>query len=205
MTMRTFLRRFNWAQQLDFVGPRINTSLWGWALMVLGLCAAVYAADHAQNVQHAMDAEQATLHRLQRAQHQRQLAQAPLRSASNVDAAWQPEALVSAQGVVRMLAYPWAKTFDQVEQAALQEQALLLSLAVDQDKPLTDARSPIVIRRHESIIMAWACSSSSAGDRSAWHGGPHPGCGLRLDDPGLGARAPKSDRHRVVSSAPPSA
>ncbi|MBP8190502.1 MAG: hypothetical protein KAX73_01600 [Aquabacterium sp.] len=163
MNMRTFLRRFNWAQQLDFVGPRINTSLWGWALMVLGLCAAVYAADHAQNVQHAVDAEQATLHRLQRAQHQRQLAQAPLRSASNVDAAWQPEALVSAQGVVRMLAYPWAKTFDQVEQAALQEQALLLSLAVDQDKPLTDARSPIVVRLSAAVIsdeaaLQWAAA-----------------------------------------------
>lgn len=163
MTMRTFSRRFNWAQQLDFVGPRINTSLWGWALMVLGLCAAVYAADHAQHVQHAVDAEQATLHRLQRAQHQRQLAQAPLRSASNVDAAWQPEALVSAQGVVRMLAYPWAKTFDQVEQAALQEQALLLSLAVDQDKPLTDARSPIVVRLSAAVIsdeaaLQWAAA-----------------------------------------------
>lgn len=163
MTMRTFSRRFKWAQQLDFVGPRINTSLWGWALMVLGLCAAVYAADHAQNVQHAVDAEQATLHRLQRAQHQRQLAQAPLRSASNVDAAWQPEALASAQGVVRMLAYPWAKTFDQVEQAALQEQALLLSLAVDQDKPLTDARSPIVVRLSAAVIsdeaaLQWAAA-----------------------------------------------
>lgn len=163
MKLTASSRTFNWAQQLDFVGPRVSTSLWGWALMVVGLCVVLYAADHAQSVQHAITAEQDALRRLQRAQHQHKVAQTPVRSAPTVEAAWAPEALLSAQGVVRLLAYPWARTFDQVEQAALQEQALLLSLAVDQDNPLTDWRRPVVVRLSAAVIndeaaLQWAAA-----------------------------------------------
>lgn len=136
----------NWAHQLDFVGPRVVTSLWGWSLLVVGLCVAMAMADQAQSVQQAMLAEQTSLHRLQRAEHQRKLALAPARSASSADPAWSPEALLSAQGVVHVLAYPWAAVLDRVEQAALQEQALLLSFSVDQDRSLSDNKTPVAIR-----------------------------------------------------------
>lgn len=145
-------RVLNWSAQLDFVGPRVVTSVWGWALLVVGLCVAIHAADQAHGVQQALAGEQASLSRLQRAEHQRQVAMAPLRSASSPDQAWAPEALLSAQGVVRMLAYPWAGVLDRVELAALQEQALLLSFTLDQDRALTDARAPVPVRLTAAVL-----------------------------------------------------
>ena len=62
-----------WSTQLDFVGPRVATSVWGWALLVVGLCVALHVADQAHGVQQALVSEQASLSRLQRAQHQRQV------------------------------------------------------------------------------------------------------------------------------------
>lgn len=134
--------QLKWTQQLDFVGPRVDTAIWAWALLVAGLCVALAMADQAQSVQQELAAQQASLHRLQRVQHQRKLATTPARSASSPDAQWSSEALLSAQGVVQVLAYPWARVLDRVEQAAMQEQALLLSLSLDQDRALTDTRLP---------------------------------------------------------------
>ncbi|MGE5452835.1 MAG: hypothetical protein ACM3VZ_13465 [Acidobacteriota bacterium] len=138
--------RLNWAHQLDFVGPRVATSVWGWGLLVVGLCLALQGADQVRSLQQAQADEQASLARLQRAEHQRQVAAAPLRAASGAQAAWSSEALQSAQGVVRLLAYPWASVVNRVEQAALQEQALLLSFSLNQDLPLTDARAAVAVR-----------------------------------------------------------
>lgn len=134
----------DWARELDFVGPRVRTSVWGWALLVIGLCLALMAADQAQSVAQQQAQEEASLRRLQRAEHQQKLAQVPMRPASGASGAaggvaWSAEALRSAQGVVSKLAYPWAKVLDQVELAALQEQALLLALSVDLDASAVDA------------------------------------------------------------------
>lgn len=158
--------RLNWTQQLDFVGPRVVTSIWGWALFVVGLCAALAMADRAQGVQQELAAQQDSLHRLQRAQHQRKLAATPARSASSPDGQWSNEALQSAQGVVHVLAYPWARVLDRVEQAAMQEQALLLSFSLDQDRALTDTRVPLPARltaavQTDEAALRW---SQSLGD-----------------------------------------
>ncbi|HEX5312080.1 hypothetical protein [Aquabacterium sp.] len=139
----------DWARELDFVGPRVRTSVWGWALLVIGLCLALMAADQVQSVAQQQAQEEASLHRLQRAEHQQKLAQAPMRPASGASgaaggAAWSAEALRSAQGVVSKLAYPWAKVLDQVELAALHEQALLLALSVDLDAAAVDATAATV-------------------------------------------------------------
>lgn len=141
-----------WSTQLDFVGPRVATSVWGWALLVVGLCVTLQVADQAHGVQQVLASEQASLNRLQRAQHQRQVAMAPLRSASASDQAWAPDALLSAQGVVRLLAYPWAGVFDRVEQAALQEQALLLSFNLNQDRTLSDTSMPAPVRLTAAVL-----------------------------------------------------
>lgn len=163
MKMNLSARGLKWVERLDFAGPRVATSLWGWALLVAGLCAGLYAADLAQVSQQTLDAEQASLNRLERVKHQRQLAQSAKGSSASLELAWSPDALKSAQGVVRLLAYPWAQTLDQVERAALQEQALLLSLAVDQDKPLSDVASPVVVRLSAAVLndeaaLQWAAA-----------------------------------------------
>lgn len=163
MTGWTSARGLKWAEQLNFAGPRVATSVWGWALFVVGLCASLYAADVAQMWQHTLEAEQTSLMRLERAQHQRQLAQAATVSKVKPNSNWTPEALQSAYGVARLLAYPWAKTLDQVELAALQEGALLLSLAVDQDKPLADVASPVAVRLSAAVLndeaaLNWAAA-----------------------------------------------
>jgi hypothetical protein len=161
MKMTASSRMFNWVQQLDFAGPRINTSIWGWGLLVIGVSAALFAVDHVHTVQLEMDDQQASMLRLQRVQHQRQLAKAPARANSKSDQAWSSDALIAAEGVARLLAYPWAATFDRVEQAALQEQALLLTLSVDQDKPLTDSHGAVVVHISAAVMsdeaaLQWA-------------------------------------------------
>lgn len=151
----------NWTRQIDFVGPRRVTSVWGWALMVLGMSVALSVADQASSLSQSIQQEQDDLRRLDRAQHQRVIAQAPLRSASGVEASWKPESLQSAQGVVRLLAYPWAPVLDQVEQAALLEQALLLSVSVDQDRGLNDEKAAVDVKvsaavQSDDAALKWA-------------------------------------------------
>ena len=181
MKMTTSSRMFNWVQQLDFAGPRINTSIWGWGLLVMGLSVMLAAADQAQSVRHDLESEHLSLLRLQRVEHQRKLAAMPMRGASSPALAWSSEALQSAQGVVSLLAYPWSQLFDQVEKAALEERALLLTLALDQDRSLTDARTPVVIRLTAAV----------ANDESAlrWAGAHGAGSQL-LSRERLGAPAP---------------
>ena len=150
-----------WSSQLDFVGPRIRTSVWGWALLVLGLCAALASVDQLGEVKQETASAQDSLRRLQRAEHQHKLAATPARSASGPEQAWSSEAMASAQGVVGLLGYPWAPVLDRVEQAALQEQALLLSLNVDQDHPLSDSKTSTQVRVSAAVMddvsaLQWA-------------------------------------------------
>lgn len=157
----------NWTRQIDFVGPRRVTSVWGWALLVIGMSAALFVTDQASAVDQLLRQEQADWHRLDRAKHQRQIAQAPLRSASSAEATWNTESLQSAQGVVRLLAYPWAPVLDQIEQAALQEQALLLSVSIDQDRGLSDGKAAVDVK------VSAAVQSDEAALKWAEAHGPH--------------------------------
>ncbi|HET8869949.1 MAG TPA: hypothetical protein VFM48_05855 [Aquabacterium sp.] len=154
-------RSLNWAQQIDFVGPRRSTSVWGWALLSVGVAATLFVVDHASRVDQAIQEDQADLRRLERAMHQKQIDQAPRTAASAARADWTPEALQSAQGVVRLLAYPWASVLDRVEQAALQEQALLLSISVDQDRGLADDKAVVDVKvsaavQSDDAALHWA-------------------------------------------------
>lgn len=163
IALRASSPRLDWTEQLDFVGPRVTTSIWGWALLVVGLCLALAMADQAQQVQQDLAEQQASLLRLQRAQHQHKLAAAPLRSASSPDGGWSAESLQSAQGVVHILAYPWAGVLDRMEQAALQEQALLLSFSLDQDRSLTDTGTPPPVHltaavQNDEAALRWSAA-----------------------------------------------
>jgi len=63
----------DWAREIDFVGPRHRTSVWGWVLLGLGLLAAAYSAERLTQVEQEQLDAQAQMHRLTRAQRQQQL------------------------------------------------------------------------------------------------------------------------------------
>ena len=54
-----------WAESLNFIGPRVRTSFWSWALLALGAIAIVHALELAGQVDEAQQAAQEELSRLQ--------------------------------------------------------------------------------------------------------------------------------------------
>lgn len=120
---------------LDFVGPRVRTAPWSWALLVLGLVAALTMADRAQEVDTSLQAATQTMDRLTRARHQQQLARTAPRAAREASvaasSALTAPALRQAAGMVQLLAFPWTEVIEHVEQAASKEQAVLTSFNLD--------------------------------------------------------------------------
>lgn len=57
-------RGIDWAESLNFAGPRVRVSFWSWALLVLGAVAVVHALELAGQVDEAQQAAQAELSRL---------------------------------------------------------------------------------------------------------------------------------------------
>jgi hypothetical protein len=126
-----------WAEVLDFVGPRVRTALWSWGLLVLGTAACMAVAERAQVLVATQDETQASLRRLERAQHQKTIALAAPRAASS--ASTPPTAkntldeatLKQAARVSQLLAYPWPAVIGRMEQAAQAEHAVLTGFSLD--------------------------------------------------------------------------
>jgi hypothetical protein len=120
---------------LDFVGPRVRTAPWSWALLTLGLVAALTMADRAQQADNVLMEARQTLSRLERAQHQQQVARTAPRAdreaSASVSAALTAPALRQASGMVQLLAFPWTEVIEHVEQAASNEQAVLTAFSLD--------------------------------------------------------------------------
>lgn len=55
----------DWAESLNFAGPRVRTSFWSWALLALGAIAVVHALELAGQVEESQQAAQEELSRLQ--------------------------------------------------------------------------------------------------------------------------------------------
>ncbi|MES2089037.1 MAG: hypothetical protein V4532_03505 [Pseudomonadota bacterium] len=130
-----FAWQTTWADGLDFVGPRVRTALWSWALLVGGLAACMAVSEQAQQFITHRDEAQAMLHRLERAQHQQTMARAAPRAASSPgQAVAQPlddATLRQAVRVAQQLAYPWPAVIERVEQSAQQEHAVLTGFSLD--------------------------------------------------------------------------
>ena len=130
----------NWAEGLNFVGPRVRTSFWGWALLAFGLMGLWHAADLHQRMQAELDEAQAVIDRLQRGERaQRSAVAAPPKpgDASASDAAAVPAPVLAPEGwrqaaqLAQGLGYPWAQTLDHVDAASLQEGAVLMQFSLD--------------------------------------------------------------------------
>lgn len=127
----------SWAEELDFVGPRVSASPWAWLLLLGGLVALGVVLPKVQEVSAQQAEAQATLKRLQRAVHQQALAakapkgpQSPVRKA-DVAPTLSPESARHAAQMAQWLGYPWLDVLAQVEEAAHAEQAVMLGFNLD--------------------------------------------------------------------------
>lgn len=123
-----------WAQELDFVGPRLSPSPWSWLLLLLGLVALGIVLPQVQGVLDQQAEAQATLRRLQRAVHQQALAaKAPNEAGRKADQApaLSADSAQHAAQVAQWLGYPWLDVLDQVDRAAKAEQAVMLAFNLD--------------------------------------------------------------------------
>lgn len=123
-----------WAQELDFVGPRLSPSPWSWLLLLLGLVALGVVLPQVQDAFAQQAEAQATLKRLQRAVHQQTIAaKAPKEVVRQADQAppLSPESAQHAAQVAQWLGYPWLSLLDQVDAAAKTEQVVMLAFNLD--------------------------------------------------------------------------
>jgi hypothetical protein len=133
----SWLSPAHWADELDFVGPRVRTAPWAWLLLVAGLLSLAWALPQVQAVEADRAEAQLTLKRLQRAAHQQavatKVAQAPTDKPSSGKLAppLSPDAARQAAQLAQWLAYPWMQVLSQVEQAAQAEQAVMLGFSLD--------------------------------------------------------------------------
>lgn len=135
MNMATWFRAPQWAVQLDFVGPRVRTSIWGWLLLLAGLSVLVVQVEDLLAVQTDQAQAQDTLHRLARAQHQLKLAQ-QAREASARKTAGQ-EARLSADGyqhaaqLAQWLGFDWAGVWSLVETQTSLDKVVVTGFSLD--------------------------------------------------------------------------
>ena len=129
-------RHEGWAAGLNFLGPRVRTSFWGWALLALGVVAALHAADRAAAVQGELTEAQAVVKRLQRGERQVSVqAQAQAQAAQATQAASAPELQAEswrhAAQLAQWLGFPWADTLDHIDATSLKHKAVLAQFSLD--------------------------------------------------------------------------
>jgi hypothetical protein len=127
----------DWAQGWNFLGPRLRTSRWGWALLAVGVVAALVAADRAAQAQATLADAQAVVQRLTRGDRQLSL---QAQAASAADAAQIAQAQAPtlkdadqrhAAQLAQWLGYPWADTLDHVDAASLKHRVVLTQFSLD--------------------------------------------------------------------------
>lgn len=187
---RASIARASWADDLDFVGPRVRTSPWSWLVLALGALALMVSVDAMDQVQGELDDAAVQAKRLSQADRQVRLARAVLQGVRTAEAAQttappalQGAHLVEVLGMARLLAYPWDEALNRVDADASAHQAVLLAMSVDLDKPGRDIR----------WAPTWRVQAAVRDDASAlgWSGQLPGGRILardRLGQPFVGAR-----------------
>jgi len=125
-----------WADQLDFVGPRVRTASWSWVCLLAGVVAVVWVIPEVNEAQAELAQAQSDLQRLRRATHQAEVVRKAVtmtQSATPADAApaLTGDAARQAAQLAQWLAYPWLKQLARVEEAAQAEHTVMLSFSLD--------------------------------------------------------------------------
>jgi hypothetical protein len=131
----------DWAEGLNFAGPRVRTSFWGWALLAFGLMGLLHVADLHQQVQAEQDEAAEVMARLSQNQSQDQrqppspargqAAMVPPQAELETAPPIADEALRQAAQLALWLGHPWGRTLDHVDATALQEGAVLMQFSLD--------------------------------------------------------------------------
>lgn len=159
--MMIFPSRANpWVDAFDFLPRKPRNSVWGWALLVVGLMAALHVAEQWHRLDLATHDQQASLQRLERAARQVERTQSQAVGALASDVVWTADSQQQAHRVLRLLAFPWPDVLDQVELAAAQEGVLMLSLAADiQSSSASGANTTIRLSgavSEDAVALSWA-------------------------------------------------
>lgn len=162
-------RHIDWAESLNFAGPRVRTSFWSWALLALGGIALVHAMELAAQVDEAQQAAQQELSRLQAHARSPVPASGPdavsgttlaARAASSASGAagaagarssalaepapqLQPDAWRSAAQLAAWLSHPWAEALDHADATAHQRGVALTRWQIDLGTWGTQAAQPL--------------------------------------------------------------
>jgi hypothetical protein len=174
------LQSGDWAEQLDFAGPRVRTAGWSWAVLGAGVLALLVVADQGDAQHQAIDEAQAQLKRLSKADRAVRLARAAkaeVRSdkarakASSDASASAPEvpaapklddqALPEAVNMAAFMAYPWPDLLRDVSQRAMDHKVVLMALSLDLSgwdagaAPVPTARLLAAVPSDE-VALRWA-------------------------------------------------
>ncbi|WP_298011645.1 hypothetical protein [uncultured Aquabacterium sp.] len=138
MTRWSFLHvRPAWADAIDFVGPRRRASVWGWALLGVGLLMALQVSDEVASLQQAHADTQAEGQRLGRAVRKAELSarlemQAPTGSSTGQARSAAPQMSRSewrhAAEMAEVLAHDWLATLDGADERATRARVVLTGL-----------------------------------------------------------------------------
>jgi hypothetical protein len=124
-----------WSDELDFIGPRVRTSVLGWALLALGLVAALRANDLAEASQQSLLDAQVLIKRLERGSRQVAVQEQAVAAVVQAhqdevpaldEAGWRHAAQLS-----QWLGFDWRRALDQVDAASDGDHAVLTQLNLD--------------------------------------------------------------------------
>ncbi len=128
-------RHDGWAEGLNFLGPRVRTSFWGWALLAIGVLGALHAADRASAVQAEQAEAEAIVKRLQRGDRQLNVAAQAASAVQEAHASntpeLKPESWRQAAQLAQWLGFPWADTLDHIDAASFKQKAVLTQFSLD--------------------------------------------------------------------------
>lgn len=162
--LRQRVNRHAWADELDFVGPRVRTASWSWVLLLAGVTAAAWLWPMVTQADSDMVQAQLDLKRLQRAVHQHAVAvkvEQVVQSKDPSRAGLNTESMRHAAELAQGLGYPWMRVLTQVEQAAQAEKTVMLAFSLDTSTLATapdaqpEVRMAAAVRDDESALR-WA-------------------------------------------------
>ena len=162
-----------WAEGLNFVGPRVRTSFWGWALLAFGLIGVWHAFDLHRQSQSQLDDATEVVARLRRgAAGEARPVSTPVASGQGrakgagadqgkpgdqapvlKDEGWRQAAQLAL-----WMGHPWQATLDHVDATALQEGAVLMQFSLDLSSLGTQAGVMPEMRLQAAVIddgAAW--------------------------------------------------
>lgn len=147
-----------WLDELDVVGPRWRTSVWGWALLVLGMAMALHAWQHQQQANMDLQTAEDEVARLMRAQQRLAAAEASPSAAAGSgvladaqaaaptldDAGWRRAAQLAAWWSV-----DWSAQLDHSALVAAEQRIILTQWSLDLEAwspaaGVSDASRPMV-------------------------------------------------------------